>query len=153
MDVTKKLVDLGWTLPQPPEPIAVYVPCVRTGSLLFVSGQLPWRDGKLLATGKVPSTVSIQQAQQAAAQCAVLGLSIVSGEIGGDWERLVRVVRVGVFVHCDDDFTEQAMVGNGASELLGHVLGQIGTHARSAVGVNTLPLGSSVEVEFMFEIR
>jgi enamine deaminase RidA (YjgF/YER057c/UK114 family) len=153
MDIAKSLADLGWMLPPPPKPIAIYVPSVKAGSLVFVSGQLPLRDGKLVSTGKVPSEVSIQQAQQAAAQCAVNRLAIVSGEIGGDWQRLVRVVRLGAFVHSDDDFTDQAKVANGARELLGQVLGDAGKHARSAVGVNTLPLGASVEVEFIFEIR
>jgi enamine deaminase RidA (YjgF/YER057c/UK114 family) len=153
MDITERLADMGWILPQPPKPIAAYVPAVRAGSLLFVSGQLPFREGKLLATGKVQSAVSIEQAQGAAAQCAVNGVAILSGEIGGNWERLLRVVRVGVFVQSDDDFTDQATVANGASELLGNLLGNIGKHARAAVGVNTLPLGSCVEVEFTFEIR
>jgi enamine deaminase RidA (YjgF/YER057c/UK114 family) len=153
MDVPKKLSELGWTLPPPPRPIAAYVPAVRAGSLLFVSGQLPWRDGKLLATGKVPSAVSLEQAQTAAAQCAVHALSILSGEIAGDWQRLLRVVRVGVFVQSDDAFTDQAKVANGASDLLGQLLGDIGKHARAAVGVNALPLGASVEAEFLFEIR
>ncbi|HTW95621.1 MAG TPA: RidA family protein [Tepidisphaeraceae bacterium] len=153
IDVEKRLSELGWTMPQPPRPIAAYVPCVRSGSLLFVSGQLPWRDGKLLAAGKVPSVVSLQQAQQAAGQCAVHGLAILGAEIGGDWDKLIRVVRVGVFVLSDDEFTEQAKVANGASELLGQVLGERGKHARAAVGVNALPLGASVEAEFLFEIR
>jgi enamine deaminase RidA (YjgF/YER057c/UK114 family) len=153
MDMTNKLANLGWVLPQPPKPIAIYVPCVRTGSLVFVSGQLPWRDGKMLAIEKFPSAVTIGQGQEAAAQCVVVGLSVLSGEIAGDWDRLVRVVRVGVFVQSDDSFTDQATVGNGASELLGHVLDEKGTHARSAVGVNALPLGASVEVEFLFEVR
>jgi len=153
LDVAKKLAELGWALPEPPKPIAAYVPCVQVGSLLFVSGQLPWRGGKLLAVGKVPSAVALQQAQQAAGQCAVHALAIASGEIGGDWDRLIRVVRVGVFVQSDDEFVEQAKVANGASELLGQVLGERGRHARAAVGVNALPLGASVEAEFLFEIR
>src|SRR5271170_7853013 len=100
MDVTARLKELGWTLPQPAKPIAAYVPCVRIGDLLFVSGQLPWKDGKLLATGKVPSAVSIEQAQQAAGQCALCALAIVGDELGGDWEKLIRVLRIGVFVQC-----------------------------------------------------
>ncbi len=87
MDIAQKLTELGWTLPAAPKPIAAYVPAVRTGNLLFVSGQLPMRDGKLLATGKVPSSVSIELAQKAAGQCAVNALAIVLAELG-DWERL-----------------------------------------------------------------
>jgi enamine deaminase RidA (YjgF/YER057c/UK114 family) len=153
MNITAKLNDLGWTLPAAPKPIASYVPCVRAGDLLFISGQLPWRDGKLLAVGKVPSAVTIEAAQQAAAQCAVHGLAIAGGELGGDWSRLVRVVRVGVFVQSDHDFTEQAKVANGASDLLQNVLGEIGRHARAAVGVNALPLNATVEVELLFQMR
>jgi enamine deaminase RidA (YjgF/YER057c/UK114 family) len=152
MDVAEKLRSLGWTLPAAPKPIAAYVPCVRAGDLLFVSGQLPWREGKLLAEGKVPTAVSIELAQKAAAQCAVLGLAVVGGELAGDWGRLVRVVRVGVFVQSDDTFTEQAKVANGASDLLQQVLGEGGRHARAAVGVNALPLNATVEVEFLFQV-
>lgn len=153
MDVRARLQQLGWPLPQPPKPIAAYVPCVKTGDLLFVSGQLPWRDGKLLAMGKVPSLVTIEAAQQAAAQCAVLALAIAGEEFGGEWDRLVRVVRIGVFVQSDHDFTEQAKVANGASDLLQQVFGESGRHARAAVGVNALPLNSAVEVEFLFQVR
>jgi enamine deaminase RidA (YjgF/YER057c/UK114 family) len=152
MDVGEKLAELGWVLPKPATPIASYLPCVQSGNLLFVSGQLPWRDGKLLAVGKVPSAVSIDLAQQAAAQCAVLGLAVAGRELAGGWERLMRVVRIGVFVRCDDTFTEQAKVANGASDLLEKVFGDAGKHARAAVGVNALPLGAAVEVELLFEV-
>ena len=152
MDIPAKLASLGWTLPPPPKPIAAYVPCVRAGNLLYVSGQLPWRDGVLMAVGKVPSAVSLELAQKAAAQCAVLALCVAGGELGGDWDKLLRVVRVGVFVQCDDDFTEQAKVANGASDLLQQVMGEAGRHARAAVGVNALPLGAAVEVEFIFGV-
>ena len=153
MDIPEKLNSLGWTLPQPPKPIAAYVPSVRIGDMLYVSGQLPWRDGKLLAVGKVCSSVAIELAQTAAAQCAVHALSVCGGELGGDFDRLVRVVRVGVFVQSDDDFHDQAKVANGASELLVQVLGDSGRHARAAVGVNALPLNAAVEVEFLLQVR
>jgi enamine deaminase RidA (YjgF/YER057c/UK114 family) len=153
MNIPAKLAELGWTMPPPPKPIAAYVPAMRVGELLYVSGQLPWSDGKLLAVGKVPSAVSLDQAQKAAAQCAVLGLSVAGGELSGDWDRLLGVIRVGVFVQSDDDFTEQAKVANGASDLLAAALGNNGRHARAAVGVNALPLGASVEVEFLFRVR
>jgi enamine deaminase RidA (YjgF/YER057c/UK114 family) len=152
MDIAKKLAELGWTLPAAPAPIASYVPAVRSGNLLFVSGQLPMRDGKLLAVGPVPSAVALDAARNAAAQCAVNALAIVGVELGGQWTQLRRVVRVGVFVNSDNGFTDQAKVANGASELLQQVLGDTGRHARSAVGVNTLPLGAAVEVEFIFEL-
>jgi enamine deaminase RidA (YjgF/YER057c/UK114 family) len=153
MDVPEKLAELGWEMPAAAKPIAAYVPCVRVGELLFVSGQLPWKDGKLLAEGKVPSAVSIELAQKAAGQCAVMGLAVVGAEIGGDWGRIVRVARVGMFVQSDHSFSEQAKVANGASDLLVQVFGEAGRHARAAVGVNSLPLNSTVEVEFVFQIR
>ena len=106
-----------------------------------------------MAVGKVPSVASIELAQQAAAQCAVHGLAIAHEHLNGDWAKFAHVVRIGVFVQSDDDFTEQAKVANGASDLLGQVLGDAGKHARAAVGVNTLPLNATVEVEFLFQVR
>jgi enamine deaminase RidA (YjgF/YER057c/UK114 family) len=153
MTVAARLTELGLSLPAAPKPIAAYVPSRRAGDLLYVSGQLPWRDGKLIATGKVPSAVTIEQAQAAAAQCAILALSVLAGEINNDWERLAAVIRIGVFVQSDHDFTEQAKVANGASELLRQILGDAGRHARAAVGVNALPLNAAVEVEFLFQLK
>jgi len=152
MNVEQKLAELGWTLPEAPKPIAAYVPAVRSGNLLFVSAQLPTREGKLLATGKVPSAVPIPLAQQAAALCAVNALAVAFAELG-DWQRLVRVVRIGVFVQSDDGFGDQAKVANGASELLQQVMGDAGRHARATIGVNALPLNTAVEAEFLFEVR
>jgi enamine deaminase RidA (YjgF/YER057c/UK114 family) len=152
MDIAKKLSELGWTLPAAPKPIAAYVPAVRSGNLLFISGQLPMRDGKLLAAGRVPSVVSIESAQAAAGQCAVNALAILGAELEGDWAQFKRLVRVGVFVNCDVGFVDQAKVANGASELLQNILGEAGRHARAAVGVNALPLGAVVEAEFLFEL-
>lgn len=151
--IDQKLKELGLTLPTPPKPVASYVPSARSGDLLYVSGQLPMREGKLLATGKTPSPVSIEDAQAAARQCALNGLAIVHAELGGDWSRLVRVVRLGVFVQCTDDFTQQPQVANGASDLLQQVLGEAGRHARAAVGTNALPLGATVEVEMLVQVR
>jgi enamine deaminase RidA (YjgF/YER057c/UK114 family) len=153
MTLTEKLAQLNWILPPAPKPIAAYVPAVRTENLLYVSGQLPMRDGQLIARGRVPSVISLESAQQAAAQCAVNALAILNSEIGGDCERIVRVVRIGVFVQSDDEFHDQAKVANGASELLQNVFGEIGRHARSTIGVNALPLDAAVEVECLFELR
>lgn len=152
-EVDQKLQALGLSWPTPPKPVASYVPCVRAGDLLFVSGQLPMKDGKLTCEGKVPSQVSIEQAKEAARLCALNGLSIVREQIGGDWSRLVRVVRLGVFVQCPDDFTQQPQVANGASDLLQQLLGEMGRHARAAVGSNALPLGAAVEVEMLVQVR
>jgi enamine deaminase RidA (YjgF/YER057c/UK114 family) len=153
MSIEAKLQELNLSLPTPPKPVASYVPCVRTGNLVVVSGQLPSVDGKLLCTGKVPSAVDLDRAQQCARQCVLNGLANLKAELGGDWSKLVRVVRVGGFVACDDDYTAQPQVINGASDLLVQLLGDAGRHARAAVGVNALPLGAPVEIEFTFEVR
>lgn len=148
-----KLKSLGLTLPPPPKAVAAYVPAIRTGNLVIVSGQLPLVDGKLSVTGPVPSNTSLDAAKQAAERCVLNALAAVDPLIDGDWSRLVRVVRVGVFVASDPGFTEQHLVANGASELLAMIFDEKGRHARAAVGVPSLPLGASVEVEFMFEVK
>ena len=151
MLVTQKLADLGITLPAVPGPFGAYVPAKQAGSLVFVAGQLPMKDGKLLATGPVPSRCSIDDARAAARQCVINGLAAVRA-VGIDLNLLAGVVRVGAFVCSDGDFTGQPQVANAASELLLEVFGDAGKHARAAVGVNTLPLGASVEIEFVFEL-
>jgi enamine deaminase RidA (YjgF/YER057c/UK114 family) len=153
MDIPKALSESGWTLPEAPKPVGAYVPAVRTGNLLFISGQLPTSAGKLIAEGKVPTPVAIELAQKAAAQCAVNALSIVAAELKNDWSRLVRVIRIGVFVQSESGFRDHAKVANGASELLQAVMGEPGRHARAAVGASALPLNACVECEFLFEIR
>ena len=153
MDLDHKLAELGLALPAPPKPVAAYIPCVRTGNLVIVSGQLPMAAGRLLATGKVPSVVDETQATECARQCVLNGLAILRAELGGDWSRLVRVVRVGAFVQSDDGFGGQPQVVNGASDLLVQLLGDAGKHARAAVGTNALPLNAPVEIEFTFEVR
>lgn len=147
------LSQLGLSLPQAPKPVASYIPAVRTGNLIFISGQLPFRDGKLLSTGPVPSAVSVEAAQEAARQCILNGLAVLGDQIGGDFSRVVRVVRVGAFVCSDTGFTDQPKVANGGSELLQALFGESGRHARAAVGTNALPLGASVEIELLVEVR
>ncbi len=153
MNIQTRLTQLGLVLPSAPKPVAVYVPAVQQGNLLYISGQLPMLDGKLMAIGRVPSQVSLQTAQAAAKQCALNALAIINDTLAGDWSRFERIVRVGVFVACDDDFAQQPQVANGASELLGELLGDAGRHARAAVGVNALPLGAPVEVELIVALR
>lgn len=153
MSVEQKLASLGLQLHAAPAPVAAYVPCVRTGNLVLVSGQLPLTAGQLIATGPVPSKVGVEQAREAAAQCVLNGLSILKNELSGDLSRLKRVLRVGVFVQSDDGFKDQPLVANGASELLEKLLGESGRHARAAVGVNALPLNATVEIEFLFEVE
>jgi enamine deaminase RidA (YjgF/YER057c/UK114 family) len=153
MNIDAKLAEMGLMLPAPPKPVAAYVPCVRSGNLVFISGQLPMTAGKLLFLGKVPAPVDLEEAQECARQCVLNGLAILKAELGGDWSKLVRVVRLGVFVQCDDMYTDQPQVANGASELLVKLLGDAGRHARAAVGVNALPLNAPVEIEFTFEVQ
>ena len=152
-DLVRRLAEEGYPLPDPPKAVANYSPCVRAGDLVFVSGQLPFIGGKLLLTGKCPSDVSVQQGQEAAVQCLLNALAVLGREIAGDWDRLRQVVRMGVFVQSEDDFFDQPLVANGASDLLVEVLGEAGRHARAAVGVNALPLNACVEAEFTFLLR
>lgn len=151
-NIHDRLKELGLTLPPAPKPVAAYIPCVQSGNHLFISGQLPLVQGKLLATGIVPSQVSLEAAQQAAGQCVLNALVIVGDALEGDWSRLVRIVKLGVFVACDAAYTEQAKVANGASELLLDLFGDPGRHPRVAVGMIVLPLDASVEVEVTFEV-
>ncbi|MBU3728342.1 MAG: RidA family protein [Phycisphaerales bacterium] len=144
---------LGLVLPPAPKPVASYIPFVRSGSLIFVSGQLPMREGALIATGSCPAPVTVEVAQQCARQCVLNGLAVVADALGGSLDRVERIVRLGVFVSSVDGFTEQPKVANGASELLQQVFGERGRHARAAVGVNALPLGACVEVEMTVEVR
>jgi enamine deaminase RidA (YjgF/YER057c/UK114 family) len=151
-DIHTRLSELGLSLPTPPKPVAAYIPFVRSGNLVFVSGQVPLVDGKVVCSGPVPSTVSIDQARAAARQCALNGLAIVAGALDGDLNRVRRIVRVGVWVCSDAGFTDQPKVANGASELLVEIFGENGRHARAAVGSIALPLGATVEVEMLVEV-
>lgn len=147
----ERLAALGLTVPAVAAPVAAYVPTVRTGSLVFTSGQLPLRDGSLIATGKVGGTVSPEVAAECAQQCALNAIAAVKAEIG-DLALVKRVVKVVAFIASVPEFTGQPAVANGASELLGEVFGEAGIHARSAVGVPVLPLDAPVEVEIVVEV-
>jgi len=147
----ERLTKLGLTLPSESAPLAAYVPAVRSGNLVFTSGQLPRLDGELQATGKVGAEVDAEQAKELAKICALNALAAVKAEIG-ELARVRRVVKVVGFVASAPDFTGQPGVINGASELLGEVFGDAGRHARSAVGVAVLPLDAPVEVEVIVEV-
>jgi len=149
-DARTRLAELGIELPKVTPPLASYVPAVRTGNPVYVSGQVPMADGKLLATGKVGADVTPERAKELAARCALNGLAAVDALVG--LEQIVRVVKVVGFVASAEGFTGQPAVINGASEFLGEVLGEAGKHARSAVGVAELPLGAPVEVEMIVEV-
>ncbi|MBU6213329.1 MAG: RidA family protein [Actinomycetales bacterium] len=150
-DVMARLADLGVELPKVTPPVAAYVPALRSGDIVYVSGQLPMVDGALLATGLVGSDVSAEDAKALARRCALNALAAVSTV--ADLADVEQVIKVVGFVASAPGFTGQPGVINGASEFLGEVFGEAGRHARSAVGVAALPLGAPVEVEFMFRVR
>jgi len=147
----EKLAALGLKLPEVAKPVAAYVPVVRTGNLVYTSGQLPLREGALIATGKVGDSVTPEVASECAQQCALNALAAVKSEIG-DLANVKRVVKAVAFIASTPDFTGQPQVANGASELFGQVFGDAGQHARSAVGVPVLPLDAPVEVELIVEV-
>lgn len=151
MHPEEKLAELGLAVPEVAAPVAAYVPAVRTGNLVLTSGQIPVRAGVPIATGKVGDTISLETAVECAQQCVLNALAAVKAEIG-DLASVKRVVKVNAFVASAPDFTAQAQVANGASELLGTVFGGAGVHARAAVGVAVLPLDVPVEVEIMVEV-
>jgi enamine deaminase RidA (YjgF/YER057c/UK114 family) len=144
----ERLAELGLVVPEVVPPLAAYVPAVRQGELVFTAGQLPARDGEMMATGKLGGGVSEEEGYACARQCALNGLAAIKAEIG-DLSAITRIVKLVVFVASTPDFTAQAKVANGASELLGEVFGDAGRHARSAVGVAVLPLDVPVEVELI----
>jgi enamine deaminase RidA (YjgF/YER057c/UK114 family) len=147
-----KLAELGITLPQPMPPIANYVPYVRTGNLVVVSGQVPAVDGKIAITGRLGYAVSVDRGKEAARLCFINVLVHLRAACGGDLDRVRRVVRLGGFIACAPEFTNQAQVMNGASDLAVAVFGDAGRHARTTIGVPSLPADAAVEVEGMFEV-
>lgn len=150
MSVEQRLAELGLTLPEVPAPVAAYVPAVRSGQYIYTSGQLPFAAGALLHTGLVGAEVSLEDAVVCARQCALNALAAVASQAGG--LENVRIVKVVGFVASAAGFTAQPQVVNGASELIGQILGERGVHARSAVGVAALPLDAPVEVEVIAEV-
>ena len=150
MSWTARLAELGLSLPAVVPPVAAYVPAVRTGSLVYTSGQLPMVDGSMAHTGLVGGPVTPEQAKEQARICALNALAAVDALVGLD--SVTRVVKVVGFVASAPGFTGQPAVVNGASELFGEVFGDAGAHARSAVGVAVLPLDAPVEVELIVEV-
>lgn len=149
--IEAKLAELGLALPRPMPPVATYVPFVTTGSLVVVSGQLPAADGQVAVTGKLGRWLPVEQGTRAARLCFVnvlAHLKVACGEL----DRVRRVVRLGGFIACSPEFTEHAVVMNGASDLAVALFGEAGRHARTTIGVPSLPLDAAVEVEAMFEI-
>ncbi|MBN6055891.1 RidA family protein [Nonomuraea sp. RK-328] len=151
MTPEQRLAELGLTLPEVVAPLAAYVPAVRTGDLVYTSGQVPMVEGKLPLVGKLGAELTVDEGREMARICALNALAALKSEVG-DLGRIVRIVKAVVFVASAPDFTGQPQVANGASELLAEVLGDAGRHARSAVGVASLPLDAPVEVELIAEV-
>ena len=151
MSVEQKIKELGFELPPPPKALGAYVQAARTGNLVFTAGQLPTRDGKLICAGKVPTDVSIEEAQKAAQQAVLNGLAAISTVAPLDSIR--RVVRLNVFVNSAPGFIAQAQVANGASRLLTDLFGEAGRHSRCAIGAAELPLNAPVELDLVVELR
>ena len=150
--IDARLSALGITIPDAPAPAANYLPFTTTGNLVFVSGQVPFVDGKLTRTGRIGEDASLEDGYEQARICAINLIAQVKVACGGDLDRVRRVVKLGGFVASAPDFIGQPGVVNGASDLMAEVFGEAGKHARFAVGANTLPLGCLVEVDGIFEI-
>jgi enamine deaminase RidA (YjgF/YER057c/UK114 family) len=151
-DPEQTLAALGITLLTPYAPVAAYLPTRRSGNLLFIAGQIPMRDGKIMVTGSVPGQVSLEVARECARQCTLNGLAAAKVALGS-LSKIRQVVRVGCFVACEAGFADHPKIANGASELLVEIFGESGRHARAAVGSSSLPLNVPVEVEFLFEVE
>lgn len=150
-DFERRLAEMGLKLPQAAAPVASYVPTVRTGNLLYISGQLPFLDGQIV-TGKLGMDIVLEKGQQAAQACGLMLIAQMKAALDDDLSRVRRIVKLGVFVASSSDFHEQPKVANGASELMEAVFGEAGKHARSAVAVPTLPLDAAVEIDAVVEV-
>ncbi|MHA1723188.1 MAG: RidA family protein [Candidatus Baldrarchaeia archaeon] len=152
MSVEKKLESLGLSLPKPPKPVAAYIPAVKTGNVIFISGQIPVVEGKVRYKGKVGQDISVEEGYEAAKICALNALSIIK-DIVGSLDKVKRIVRIVGYVNCTEDFEEPHKVVNGASEFLVKIFGEKGRHARLALGSNALPLGAAIELEMIVEVE
>lgn len=152
MTPEEKLKTLGIELPVVPNPLGSYIPFVRTGNLIYLSGMLPLKEGKLLKTGRVGESVTLEEAVRCARVSAINALAVLKSA-AGSLDNVKRCVRISGFVSSAPDFTDQPKVLNAASDLIFEVFGEPGRHARAAIGVNVLPLNSPVEIEFIFEVR
>jgi enamine deaminase RidA (YjgF/YER057c/UK114 family) len=151
--IEAKLQSLGIKLPEAAAPVANYVGFVKSGNMVFISGQLPLENGELKFVGKVGNEISAAQAKEAAKICAINILAQLKAACGGDLERVTKCVKLGIFVNAEPYFNDHPAVANGASDFIVEVLGDAGKHARAAVGSGSLPRGVSVEVDAIFEIK
>jgi enamine deaminase RidA (YjgF/YER057c/UK114 family) len=152
VDPMRRLAELGLVLPAPPQPVASYLPAVQSGSLLFVSGMLPFLNGAVLHPGRLGEAVTVEEGAAAARQAVLNGLAVVA-EVAGSLRRVVRVVRVNGYIASTPNFHQQPAVVNGASDLLAAVFGENGRHSRVAVGVAALPLNAPVELDLIVELN
>jgi enamine deaminase RidA (YjgF/YER057c/UK114 family) len=150
--ISNRLTELNIRLPEPAAPVAAYVPSVEAGGLLYISGQLPFREDGSLITGTLGLDVGLEGGQEAAKRCAVMLIAQMKKALGS-LDRVERIVKLGAFIASDSGFTDQPKVANGASELMEQVFGEPGRHARSAVGVPVLPLGAAVEIDAIIAIK
>ena len=150
--VEQRLTEMGVALPNPAAPAANYIPFITTGNMIFVSGQITILNGELHYLGKVGDTLNVDDGYKAARICAINLIAQVKEACFGDLDRVTQVVKLGGFVNCTPDFTDQPKVINGASDLISEAFGDSGKHARFAVGASSLPLGVAVEVDGVFEI-
>ena len=148
--IEDKLKELGIEIPMPPNPAGSYIPVVTTGNLAFVSGQIPMKEGKVVFEGKVPEIQSVNLAREAAKICIINGLAQLKANLGS-LDKITKFIRISGFVNSESDFTEQPKVINAASDLLVEVLGDMAKHSRIAVGVASLPLNSTVEIDMVVE--
>ena len=151
--VQKRIQELGFSLPLAPDPVANYVPSIIVGNELRTSGQIPTQDGQLLFKGTVPTSQSIEDAQKAAEICGLNAIAVASNSLDGDLDRITRVLSLRVYVACDPAFEGHSTVANGVSDLMVAIFGDSGMHTRVAMGAISLPLGATVEVEVVFEIK
>ena len=151
--IEARLKELGISLFTPPKPVASYVPYTISGNLVFISGQVPFQDGALKYVGKLGEDFSIEMGQAAAQLCAINILSVLRVACDGDLDKVVRCLKVTVYVNATPDYDKQPEVANGASDLFAAVFGEAGKHARAAVGMGSLPRGVAVEVDAIFEIK
>ncbi len=149
--IESKLQDMGYTLPAPKAPLASYLPFKRVGNILYISGQLPMNESGL-TTGRLGDDLDVEQGQKAAEMCALNILGQIKSAANVPLEDIAQFVKLTIFVACTPEFTDQHLVANGASNLIGEVFGDNGRHARAAVGVPSLPLGAAVEIEAIVEI-
>ena len=152
MSIDERLRELNITLPPPPKPLASYIPAVQAGNLLFISGQVPTENGRIVRPGKLGADLEVEEGQELARLCVLNGLAAAKQALGS-LDRVKRVVRLAGYVASAPGFGQQPAVINGASDLLAQIFGENGRHARVALGTNELPLGCAVEIEFLFEVE